>query len=433
MAWKPIPQTFHPGEIAKKKKKPRVGPTREAAKKLPQKNATKYNYSSGNVGGRVGPTRERAAQMSAVEQKHAAAGKELSEIKGTYTKATKQQSRAMTSLGQAWSGLKEGMALKKQDRDLKTADPNYITGYIAGLVVDTASIGKLGSLKLGLGTATTTTTKTVNVAGWTIGESTQIGGVAANTVNAKLVQGVLATKFSPRTLVLLGTGALSIIGASLAYVGLVGTGYWAEAETPEGPSIVVNKFVLPQAIESGDFTLFNEVIAAGDEIMEETEYEKKVKGTPLMYPVEAEKKGKMTVLGWEALKQVGEDAQNNILKLAEKEADEKAEWERIDAREEAQKTLAHERAIQEIDYFNESAIKTANEIARIKAEASTESNKRYRKSLERNLKMQEEAAEKKRQADMDYQIWLSEFWLAYKKIVAEHTSSGSSALIFGLL
>jgi len=294
--------------------------------------------------------------------------------------------------------------------------------------------------------------------------------IATNTFTEKIIAQLASVKLSRTTLMTLAKGAIGLTAAGLAYVGLIGTGYWAEAEQPEGVTFTVSKFVLPDAIESGDFTLFNEIIAAGDDIMATTGYEEKVAGTPLAYPVEARKKGEMTRLGWEALKQVGADAQEEIVMNAAIEsglnvynpetgvytdaegnkssigeapegallttdtANEEAKWAKIDAREEEQKTLAHQRAIFEIDYFNENAVKTAQTIADIKASGSAEENRDYLKSLEKQIKMNEEYAERIRQSDKEYQIWLGEYWLEYRRLKAEMADdSRPSNLNFGLI
>jgi len=265
--------------------------------------------------------------------------------------------------------------------------------------------------------------------GWalTTTAASTIPAIAINTKTMAITATALTKIISPKTLLLLGTGAISIVGGALAYIGLIGTGYWAEAEQPEGVSIVVNTHIIDEAIRTGDWTLFHETIDAGDEIMKVSSFEKNVAGTPLMYPVEAKKKGEMTMLGYKALKQLGTDIEQSQLDGT----DEATQWAEIDEREEEQKTLMHERALAEIDYFNAAALKNAQLIADIKTMADVSDNQRYLKTLERAMKIEEDSAERIRQAEMDYTIWMAEFWAEYRRIKAE--LSTPSALGFGLL
>ena len=219
--------------------------------------------------------------------------------------------------------------------------------------------------------------------------------VAPNAVNPKstvLMKVILATTFS--------TSALALTGW---WLGTTFFGMWGQAESPESLTFPISKFVVQNAQQTNNWTLFDESIAAAEDATDLTKWEQLLLNTPLAPFVGVTNKIKTTKLGIEVLKKVGED-----LKTGESEDD---RWKRI--REE------------------ESAEYRANTDYRIVQNKIASDNIIVAQRAERHAKQDEEkrilretgdfwAAQRERQfkQEAEERVRIAKFWLEYHKAAA---------------
>ena len=130
--------------------------------------------------------------------------------------------------------------------------------------------GRVTSL-LGAGKSKTITsllgTKGITVVG-KLGDTTR--GVVLNTKTEKIARTILGKSFT--------TAALIFGGAWAANVFL---GLWGVAEGPEPLSIPISKFLIPNAMKTGDWTSVDEALASAEEITDLETWETIALGTPL--------------------------------------------------------------------------------------------------------------------------------------------------------
>ena len=192
----------------------------------------------------------------------------------------------------------------------------------------------------------------------------------------------------------------------------VGVGLYAQAESPEGISINVGKYLVPEAERTGDWTAVNEALALAEEISDLSIWEKIIFASPFAVIPGAWNKLRGNAAGIAILNKYAEDQQRKQ-DLGQTETQ---YWEqrKIDEAEQDKFT---------VDYYNEERKKMVEWEREAKVAARTNDALFWRN--ERIKQRQMEAEDRQAIAD---------FWTAYRKesqkIAADNRPSN---LNFGLL
>ncbi len=248
---------------------------------------------------------------------------------------------------------------------------------------------------------------------WRIGKITREAGKATvNTRTIKLTSVHLSKFFSKNALKWYG-----------AYAAAVGFGLWGAAEGPEGVSFPENKFLIPEAMKTGDWSLVDEAEAAKAEIIDLATWEKIALWSPISPFVGIPKKIEGNKIGAEIESKFIADKK----KQAETGQTDEEYWKERDREHIAtQQTIADNAAAvdrQTSDYINESIVKR---------EAST--RKKDKKFYEEQARFWEQDRQKKREEEKEDMIAAAAFWLEYRKQAAAYRDSlRPSQLTFGLI
>jgi len=225
--------------------------------------------------------------------------------------------------------------------------------------------------------------------------------VATNTKTLAQTNSILSKVFSTKALVLVGGWASAVF-----------LGKWGQAESTEPLSIEINKYLIPYAMETGDWSAVEEAQAARDEILNLEWWEQVGLWSPISPFIGIPKKIKGAIAGATAhdriisdLKQQQETGESN---------DDK--WERIRTEQADQDQAA-------IDYYNIERMKMVNFEREAKAAQRNEDAAFWAKEREK----QAEFEKKDREA-------IADFWFEYRKRIQEiNDNSRPSNLNFGLL
>ena len=295
------------------------------------------------------------------------------------------------------SGFKEQSAeAQKAEADL--ALNILMKGFAAtpGVIMGTRAfrgiIGKAGKI----GTDGHTVLRTTRTPSGKI-----ISEVVVNTKTIAQTKSILSRFFSAK--------ALTIYGA---WAGAVTIGKWGQAEAAEGITFPMNKYLIPEAERTGDWTAVNEALALADEITDTNIWEKIALWTPLAPFVGIPKKIQGAAAGVAILEKYTDD-QKRKQEIGQTETQ---YWEQRAIDQAEQDKFA-------VDYYNEQRKNMLEWEREAKKQARNEDAAFWREERVKQFKMEEED----RQA-------IADFWIAYKKeaaIIAEN--SRPSNLNFGLL
>lgn len=235
---------------------------------------------------------------------------------------------------------------------------------------------------------------------------------AINTATLKSVNKILTSKFSKK--------ALSWVGA---WAGAVFLGKWGQAESPEPLSIIMTKTLIPDAIRTGDWSVVDEAVAARNEIMDLSWWEKAALWSPVSPFIGIPKKIEGAIKAAEIM-----DRAINTLKIQQETGQTDADmWTAINEEGE-------ERAKRKVDYYNEQKLITDAQITENINASKAANNAEEKKILDATIKAWEEyksriiAAEKKDREES------GAFWLEYQRVLQKiKESTSKSNLNFGLL
>ncbi len=229
------------------------------------------------------------------------------------------------------------------------------------------------------------------------------GGVVSNPKTASLIGNIAKEVLSPRTLLTVGFTGLS------TYI----LGLWGGAEAPE-PLNIPGKMVVDQALATGDWTLFDELNKARDDIFSEGTEQSLLDAFPIFGDAIKRIKQKWDAnrAGAKVIQQWGE---NEKIRQQNGE-DDRAYWERVKQQEKQD-------FIDNTNYYNEQRRQMVEWEREAEVAARNEDAEFWRREREKQRKAEEE--DRKAIAD---------FWLAYRKKVQElNDASRPSKLNFGLL
>ena len=184
--------------------------------------------------------------------------------------------------------------------------------------------------------------------------------------------------------------ALKIFGG---WVALVGVGLYAQAESPEGLSIPIGKFLIPEAERTGNWTAVNEALALAEEVSDMTTWEKIIAASPFGVIAGTINKLRGNAAGVSILTQYVEDQQ---IKQANGETETQM-WERIRQEQADQDKFT-------VDYYNQERKKMIQWEREATIEARNDDARFWREERVKQQKMEEED----RQA-------IADFWAAYRK------------------
>ncbi len=253
------------------------------------------------------------------------------------------------------------------------------------------------------------------------------GAVQINAATKTLVASKFAKTAAPLSLVAAG-------GAIMYAAGQTFFGQWGQAEAPESPMILMNKFILQEAIRSGDWTLYNEGSEATRDLISLSVWEEALLKTPLSPIVGVPNKIEGVKIAMDLMDKFAKDMQ---LKQENGETDEKM-WSRINQEKD---DMAAARTASDIAAWEDFARRKEIEEDRDAAEdAAIRRNERTGRTEEERRIMQETAdfwiqyQKDLMKMQEEERIRQAQFWLDYKKLVAKmQAESGGSRLSFGLL
>ena len=272
-----------------------------------------------------------------------------------------------------------------------------------------AAVGLLAGLSVGLIGAATAPAFAADIAidysGWAIGESTAktVGKIAANTATEKVVTSLASKIFSKATLLYAGVAG---------WVASVGFGLWGIAESPEPIGIAKTKFLIPEAIRTGDWSAVDAANTAQDELLDLSLWEDILKWTPASAIVGSRKKLEGAIAGAKITNKIVEDMKT------QQETGQSVDdyWRERRVEEAAQEKAA-------VDYYNSERKKMVEWEREARIQARNEDAKFWAREAEKQRKL--EAADRKAIAD---------FWFEYRKKVQEIADNNRpSNLNFGLI
>ena len=177
-----------------------------------------------------------------------------------------------------------------------------------------------------------------------LGESgpLRVAQFRVNTKTLKRVESTLRKVFGTRTLLAAGGWA------SAVFLGL-----WGQAEAPEPVSIVMNKFLIPDAIKTGDWTVVDEASAIQNELTEISTWEKLGMMSPISPFIGIPKKIRGAAEGTRLYNKFIEDAKYQQSKgLSDEDMYAKARQDKFDKDKEIAELidgLARERQVIDLD------------------------------------------------------------------------------------
>ncbi len=229
------------------------------------------------------------------------------------------------------------------------------------------------------------------------------GGAVANPKNAGLIANIAKTILDPRTILTVGMAGLS------TYI----LGLWGGAEAPE-PLNIPEKMVVDQALATGDWTLFDELNKARDDIFSEGTEQSLLDAIPIFGDAIKRIKQKWDAnrAGAKVIQQWGE---NEKIRQQNGE-DDRAYWERVKQQEKQD-------FIDNTNYYNEQRRQMIEWEREAEVAARNEDADFWR-----------EQAEKTRKAEAEDRKAVADFWFAYRKKVQQLSDANRpSQLNFGLL
>jgi len=272
-----------------------------------------------------------------------------------------------------------------------------------------------------------------------------------NTATLKMADNILKKNFTSKGLKFFGKWAAYIsLGAAA-----VGFGLWGRAEAPESPTMIMNKYLIPNARRTGNWTLVHEASDAISEITEPSAWDF-LYYTPFSPIKGSLEKIKGNAMGAKVLNAVANDLEHQQLNGE----DEEAYYQRISDRENAdfknntdyynQQRLRYDIIIKasekaQVDYYNQEAVKTEitkSGIGRSDVDyynvQSLETNQQ-KIDMERAWMLEQgeywrKEKEKTRKQELADQQAIQNFWTEYRiqqQIINEN--SRPSALTFGLI
>jgi len=257
---------------------------------------------------------------------------------------------------------------------------------------------KTGTLPFGLNIASTVAS-TVNIAK-AAKLSADINKAAANAKNIAMAKKVLKGAFSK--------GALAAYGA---WAGSVMIGLWATAEAPESIAFPEQKFLITDAVRTGDWSLVDEAEKAKYEILDLSTWEKIIRLSPASF-ILIFKKIQGALAGAKITSKIIEDKK----KQQEEGTTETDYWdERREEQAEQDKAA--------VDYYNEQRKLQVEWEREAEKAGRNEDAAFWRKERAKQAKMEAED----RQA-------IADFWIAYRKEALKIANDNRpSNLNFGLL
>lgn len=234
-----------------------------------------------------------------------------------------------------------------------------------------------------------------------VAKFTRTTEAALNSQTVKQTQSILSKVFSKRTLQMLGVWA-----------GAVYLGKWGQAESTEPLSITMTKYLVPNAVETGNWSLVEEAQDARNELLDLEWWEEVALWSPISPLIGIPRK----IEGAIAASKVQDKAIADIRQQQETGETNDERWERV-----RQEQAAQEKA--NIDYYNQERKKMLEWEREAAKQQRSEDAAFWRKEREKQRKKEEE--DRKAIAD---------FWLAYRKEMQKLADdSRPSNLNFGLL
>ena len=304
-------------------------------------------------------------------------------LEGTLTEASKKQKFAMTPAGQFLQGVKSsGTASDVQGREFLTLPIAQQAGKgAAWLATAIGGVRTGGALSKAIKPGTIQTTL-------------KAGGVSANAATARVASSsLLKAGFT--------VGALAIAGS---WIGAVAFGLWGQAESPESVQFFKNKYLVPEAQRTEDWSAVLEAEQYERDAVDLSVWEKVALNTPLAGIIGSKKKIEGVARGVQVSQKYTADQRFK----QENGLDENAMWEKRKADQDAMYK-------EQVDYsIEQQALRQKNKIAIQKAadEARDEVEKNI--LLER-IKLYDKRDSRQREEDAKERERIAEFWLAYDK------------------
>lgn len=251
-----------------------------------------------------------------------------------------------------------------------------------------------------------------------LGDYSQVGkfavvttGVATNTKSISIMANKIKKHLSKNAIKYLGGW---VIATSFSL--------WGKAEAPE-PFGFNSKYIMQDALQTGNWTIYDEAQAAELEVMNYTWWQEALSWTPVGGFVTFPKKLKGIIDSSKARMA----AQDSIRVQSETNESDDEMFARI--REEQA-----EQAKLEVDYFNEQKLETQRESIRLNTAAAAAKSERERKALLENIRLWDEYAVRSAEREEEARIASAKFWSDYYLEVARiREDTRPSSLNFGLL
>lgn len=235
---------------------------------------------------------------------------------------------------------------------------------------------------------------------------------AVNTLTLKNVGKILGKRFPSKTMALMG-----------AWAGAVFLGKWGEAESTEPLSIVMGKYLVPEAQRTGDWSAVEEAQRLRNDLLDLTWWEEAASWSPVSPLIGIPRKIKGAIYASKVT-----DAAVDTMRTQSVTGESNSDmWTRINAEKAA-------RDAAQTDYYNEQALITEREKIRLRQEAAVETDARTRKILEDTISAWDKYAQEQRLAEAKARQEQAEFWLDYQKELQKLSSNNTpSKLNFGLI
>ena len=312
--------------------------------------------------------------------------------------------------------LTEAGLSKIMSKEAATKSIGAVAGTAGGAVktsIAELTAGRLGKMVNVVGAARANALKETS---WRVGKRVITPtGAAINSKTNRLINTHLAKFFSKTAL------AWAIVGTS--YVASVGFGLWGYAEAPEGIQFIEDKFLIPEAMRTEDWSLVDEAEAAKEELSDLNIWQKVGLWTPLAPLVGGPLKAKGIAEG--AIlraKYIADQKDKQATGQTEAEY-----WKQRDEDEQAQfeanELAITARKILDNDNFN-----------RARAAATKAERAEDKKFYEEQARFWAKERDKEREREAEEREVIAQFWLAYRKLAQEISDNNRpSNLNFGLL
>lgn len=238
------------------------------------------------------------------------------------------------------------------------------------------------------------------------------GEVIINPKTAKLTQQILSRKFS-----------IPVLAAVGSWAGAVFLGKWGQAEAPEPLSIVKTKFLIPNAMETGNWSLVREAEDIENELLDLEWWESAALWSPVSPLVGIPRK----IKGGIAAAKVSQKLTQDLERQQQTGETEDEKWERL-----RQEQVDQEKA--NVDYYNQERKKMFDYEQEAKKQAQLETNKTNKKIMQDEAEFWRSERENQREKEEEDRKAIAEFWLAYRKAAQKaQEDNRPSKLNFGLL